>query len=313
MKRITLFLLLLPTVFYLHAQNLAGNPGFEDDAATFTVIESDFNVLRRVAQIWNAETHHQNPTSDVENVTAGMWVKKAPNTGFIKLRLSTAEKQSGTTGLHMFINSGWNSTANMTWWANCVAMQKLPNALDNSKTYVISVWAKKDPTANNQCNKLTFFLTDNTHRQTNFSRTVDLIDDGTVWTKYEAVFDLAAHTAANPTADFSVAFAGVGIATTQAGGTTGITDYSGLYIDNFSVTEIVLSGTVLLPDFKLAVSGKSIKSSEAGTFDIYSLQGAKVYQLKNADVAETALPAGLYILQFTHNNGTQITRKITIK
>jgi len=238
MKKIKLtFLLSFVGAMCFNAQNLVGNPGFEDDAATFTVIESEFNVLRRVAQIWHTETHHQNPTSDVEDVTAGMWVKKAPNTGFIKLRLSTAEKQSGTTGLHMFINRGWNSTANMTWWANCVAMQKLPNALDNSKTYVISVWAKKDPTANNQCNKLTLFLTDNTDKKTNFRRTVDLVGDGTVWTKYEAVFNLAAHTAANPTADFSVAFAGVGIATTMSDGDSGITDYSGLYIDNFSVTE----------------------------------------------------------------------------
>ena len=91
-------------------------------------------------------------------------------------------------------------------------------------------------------------------------------------------------------------------------------DYADSYLSAASapITTGITSGTESLSAFKLTVSGKSIQASETGTFEVYSLQGAKVYQVKNAAVAETGLPKGLYILQFTHANGKQTTQKITI-
>ena len=67
-----------------------------------------------------------------------------------------------------------------------------------------------------------------------------------------------------------------------------------------------------IADFKLVVAGKSIIASERGMFEVYSLQGSKVYQVKNVSAAETNLPKGLYVLQFTHASGKQITQKISI-
>jgi hypothetical protein len=94
----------------------------------------------------------------------------------------------------------------------------------------------------------------------------------------------------------------------------GYVNYSDSYLSGASaaVETSITSGTEITPDFKLTVSGKSIVASEAGTFELYNLQGARVYQLKNADVAETALPAGLYILRFTHSNSKQTIQKILI-
>jgi hypothetical protein len=94
----------------------------------------------------------------------------------------------------------------------------------------------------------------------------------------------------------------------------GFIDYADSYLSAASTpfTTGITSGLDNLSGLKLTVSGKSIRASETGTFDVYSLQGAKVYQVKNADIAETALPTGLYILQFTGDNGKQSTRKISI-
>lgn len=62
----------------------------------------------------------------------------------------------------------------------------------------------------------------------------------------------------------------------------------------------------------LYVVGKSISASEAGTFEVYNLQGASVYRTMNVSVAHTALPTGLYLLQFTNNSGQRTSQKIRI-
>jgi hypothetical protein len=63
---------------------------------------------------------------------------------------------------------------------------------------------------------------------------------------------------------------------------------------------------------KLYVTGKSIVANETGTFEVYSLQGSKIYQRKNAVIAHTGLPEGIYILQFTNADGKKKIQKIVI-
>ncbi len=74
----------------------------------------------------------------------------------------------------------------------------------------------------------------------------------------------------------------------------------------------ITSGLDSQSELKLAVSGKTITASEPGMFEVYNMQGAKLHQVKNVDMAETNLPTGLYILQFTGVNGQQTTKKISI-
>jgi hypothetical protein len=94
----------------------------------------------------------------------------------------------------------------------------------------------------------------------------------------------------------------------------GYQNYADSYLSGASAEFIIsfTSATESASTLKLTVSGKSIRASEVGNFEIYSLQGAKVYQRKNADVAETELHKGIYILQFTHENGKQTTQKIIL-
>lgn len=80
----------------------------------------------------------------------------------------------------------------------------------------------------------------------------------------------------------------------------------------FTTGSEVISGTESHSSFTITVSGKSIMTSEAGTFDVYNLQGANVYHRTTTCVAETGLPSGLFILKFTHSNGKQTTQKIMI-
>lgn len=61
------------------------------------------------------------------------------------------------------------------------------------------------------------------------------------------------------------------------------------------------------------VSGKKISLVEAGSVNIYNLQGAQVYQAKNVNSMNTNLATGLYILRFTNNTGKQLIQKISIR
>ena len=309
MKKTILLFLVATAMSGLSAQNLAGNPGFEDDPATFTVVESSTNVLRRTNNsFFDVVTQTANPTSDAAAITPGMWIKKAMNSGYIKFKLTTSEMYSGTTALNMFINKNLNTPTNMTLWYNAVASQKLPNALDNTKKYRVSVWAKKDATADNVCSSVTLYITDNVKR-TLLSRTIDLVGDGTTWTKYEYVFDIPAHIVDNATADFTVAYAGVGIKTIQ----DGVTSYSGLIIDDFSVSEESIStGISSLPsasDMIRVADGKLVSDVNAD-ISIFSANGSKIMQQNILNGESLSLAKGMYIIRLTTRSGSYSTKVV---
>ncbi len=295
----------------VYAQNLVTNPGFEAEASTFTVVEGTTNVLRRTNNsFWDVVTQTANPTSTAETITAGMWVRKSSSTSYVKGVLTTADFKSGAACMNLKITAGYTGTGfDLVSNARCVNFQKLTTSLSNTKKYVASVWAKVDATANNQCTDLTFYITDNTAKSIKYT-TIPLTG-GTTWTKYQTTIDIPAWISTHSTADFSTAYFGVGIVTIYDA--TPKTLYSGILLDDVSLTEDNSTTAIETASaYKLTVSGKSILANEAGTFDVYSLQGAKVYQHINATVAETGLQAGIYILKFTHANGKQTIQKIRI-
>ncbi|MFZ4726129.1 MAG: beta strand repeat-containing protein, partial [Paludibacter sp.] len=206
------------------------NAGFEDATSGYTVSESSLNVLRRVTAIQNTTTETANPNS-VITVTPGMWVKKAPNTTYVKGIVTTTDPHSGTSCMNFRIANGTTNTNYDNWTSNTVS-QKL--SLTNTQKYTVSFWAKKDPQASNVASLVTTFLTDNTKR-TNLSCAIPLAGDGTTWTQYSATFDIPTFKAANATADFTTAFLGVGLTTTYDAATAR-TNYSGILLDDIFIT-----------------------------------------------------------------------------
>jgi hypothetical protein len=308
MKKITLVMLLVASFSALSfAQNLVTNPGFEADAATFTVAETTTNVLMAVNGIQDATTRTSNPTATATTVSAGMWVKKAPNTGYVKHLVTETDKHAGLRSLNLKINPNYSSTG-LTSWYNCVALQKIATSLNNNKKYKASVWARLDDTTPNASVNIYLFLTDNTAKA-NITKTIALTG-GTTWTKYETTFDLPTHITSNPTANFATAFFGAGMTTTYNGS---VTNYSGLLIDDFTLEEDVTTAvnetSVTQKAFTLTTNG--LFASKAGELTIYSLSGAKMsQQLINA--GETMhLPKGMHIAQLKSTDGIY-TQKVNL-
>lgn len=79
-----------------------------------------------------------------------------------------------------------------------------------------------------------------------------------------------------------------------------------------SFTTGIATGLESHSELKLTVSGNTIKASEPGMFEIYNVQGIKLYQVKNTAKTKVEIPSGLYILRFTGVDGKQTTTKITM-
>ena len=207
------------------------NAGFEDVVANFTTTENTTNVLMRVAAIQDANTQISSPvlTSTVA-VSSGLWVKKAPNTAYIKGVVTTSDFNTGTSCLNLRIGNG-TTNVSLDTWSNAIAFQKL--SLTNIQKYTVSFWAKIDPTASNVASNVTVVLTDNT-KMTNLTCAIPLTG-GTSWTQYSATFDIPAFRAAYATADFSTAYVGVAVTTTYNSSTLK-TNYSGVLFDDISVS-----------------------------------------------------------------------------
>jgi len=196
------------------------------------------------------------------------------------------------------INGG--TVANYQYWYGAVNLQKIIGGLSNSKKYVASVWAKKDETAGNIIDKITFFVTDNTYKQ-NITVTANLTG-GTTWTKYDVTFDIQAYVAAHPTADFSTAFFGIGIITTLDG--SNMTNYSGVLLDDFSITEDLTSlNNTFLKGNPFVVTSKGISTNVGGKMDVYSITGAKIISQKIEAGEKVTLPTGFYLMHLTTSEG----------
>ena len=235
MKKITLLFASAIISLSLNAQNLIQNAGFENSPTTFTVVEGTTNVLMRVAGHYDVTTQTTAPTASAISVTDGLWLKKAPNSGYVKGILTTSDFQEGASCLQLQNKNG-STAAGMTNWYQCVAQQGISGGLDNTKKYIAKFYAKVDPTAGNVCDKVVAFVTDNTAKVV-LSKTVSLTG-GTTWTEYTVNFDLPAHIVANPTANFATAYFGIGNPTTyDTSVTPNKTNYSGVLLDNISLVE----------------------------------------------------------------------------
>ena len=236
MKKITLLFAVAIISLSLNAQNLIQNAGFENDPTTFTVLENTANVLMRIAGHYDASTQVTQPTlTSAVSVADGLWLKKAPNSGYVKGIVITTDLHEGTSCLQLQNRNG-NAATGMTNWYQCVAQQRINGGLDNTKKYIAKFYAKVDATAGNVCDKVVAFVTDNTAKVV-LSKTVSLTG-GTAWTEYTVNFDLPAHITANPTANFAIAYFGIGNPTTyDTSVTPNKTNYSGVLLDNISLTE----------------------------------------------------------------------------
>lgn len=228
------------TLTIYSTNNLLQNPGFETAPAGYTVS----NELWRVGNFQDNATQTSNPTmSAATDVSAGgIWIKKHANTGYLKSKIITTDKKTGTYSLNMYIPATTPSSLSMENWYNLVNLQRITVPLSNSKKYRATVWARADATVGNVCDKITFFLTDNTNK-VNLTSIVNLTG-GTTWTQYEAIFDVPTFVAANPTSDFSTAFFGIGIQSTLQSGDNTKYNYSGIILDNYTLTELTNTASV---------------------------------------------------------------------
>lgn len=295
-----LSMVLLSSLSY--AQNLVTNPGYEADASTFTVVESTTNVLMRVAALTDVTTQTTNPTATATAIPAGMWVKKAANSGYVKGVITTSEYHSGASCMNLKITPNSTQTG-LTSWYNCVNLQKLTTGLTHTKKYIASVWAKVDATAGNQCAQMVLFVTDNTLKL-NYTKTITLTG-GTTWTQYQTTFDMPTWMSTNPTADFSTAFFGLGITTTYDANSK--TLYSGILLDDFSLTEDTSTGiksSIQTTNIKVVNGNVLINGLETNQpINIFDIAGKKVFSANaGTNVISVPLRKGIYIVNINNSN-----------
>lgn len=300
MKKITLLFCLVFAGLTTFAQtNLLVNSGFEDPISSYTVTDGSLNVLMRVAAIQDAVMQTSAPTVPANtSVTDGLWVKKAPSSGYIKAVVTTSDFKGGTSALNMQ-NRANNSTIGLTNWYQFIAQQRISGGLNNSKKYVAKFWAKVDNTANNVCDKVMVFVTDNTAK-VNITKTITLTG-GTTWTEYTTPeFDLPAHIAANPTANFSTAYFGIGNPTTYNGT---VTNYSGVLLDEISLTEVSPATSVdkVSSNFKYFTTQNGVELKEipvGSTVRVFSLSGMQLYSKSTVTSnVSISLVKGIYIVR----------------
>lgn len=299
MKKITLLSLVAFFFIYSNAQNKILNTGFEEDLSSYTVVENTANVLMRVANIQDVTTQTTAPVATATTITDGMWVKKSPNSGYIKGVVVTSDYQEGTSSLNLKINAGTTQTGLNNWYNN-IALQKISSGLDNTKKYEATFWAKVDGTTNNVCEKVVVFITDNTAK-VNITKTITLTG-GTTWTEYKTPqFDLPAHISSNPTANFAVTYFGIGNPTTY--NTENKTNYSGVLLDNISLAEISPTTSVenlaTNLEYISTSTGIELREIEVGSqIYVFDLCGMTVYN-KPAHTSNVSIPLskGIYIVR----------------
>ncbi len=314
MKKITLLLMATFTMVALNAQNKLQNAGFEDDLTTFTVEETKngttYNVLRRVANIIHTTTQTSNPTSTAVAVTPGMWVKKAPNSGYLKSIVTTDYKHNGTSALH-YRNMAGNGAGNMNKWYQTIAcQQKVPNALDKTKKQIIKFWARVDTTSNNECDKVIVWIRADNENTTK-SISVNLTG-GTTWTEYTVTVDLPAFAAAHPTATYTAPYFGVSCPTTYEAGKT---KYAGVFLDDISLEQDNTTdvNTVQNASFTTYTLQNQIvvKGVKAGKhISVFNTLGATIATVKaNANTTNINIAKqGVYLVQVNNN-----TQKVLVK
>lgn len=311
MKKTTISFVIMLVAVNIFATNLVTNPGFEATPSGYTVVESSLNVLMRVANHQDATTQTTSPTATATTVVDGMWVRKSPNSGYVKGVVRTdLTNPNGTadpnSSLNLRINQNSTTTGLTNWYQN-VAQQRIAGGLDVSKKYIVKFKAKLDnetsPTWTNVCDKVVVVVRDIAKNlQTTQTITVTTND----WTEYTRTFDLPAWVAGGGAgADCNSVILGFGISTTYGFNEDPTkTNFSSILIDNI---ELVEEGTPTgLADVRSNFSVFTEKSAlhieniEANSeVMVFDLAGNAVYRsiVSRDKVYINNLFAGLYIVK----------------
>ncbi|MDR1809683.1 MAG: hypothetical protein LBR34_04670 [Prevotella sp.] len=295
MKKFTLTMLAATAAVCGFSQNLIQNPGFEADPATFTVVESNLNVLMRVANHQDATTQTAAPAATATPVTDGMWVRKAPNSGYVKGVIRTDLTNPGNANTNSVLNLRINqnaSTTGLTNWYQCVAQQRIAGGVDLAKTYVLTFDAKVDdetsPALTNVNNQIVAVIRDIVNNlQT--TQTINLTQ-GTTWYQYSATFNLPAWVAGGGAgaSGTSVIF-GLGIKTEYGlNDNESLTKYSSVLIDNVSLVDSEYTGV------NTNIVGKTPQS-------------VQYFDLTGKPVSATA--KGFVIRKTTYDDGSVVNSK----
>lgn len=224
--------LLFGSISICLAQNLVSNPGFEDDASSYTVLSGGKNLLLRVSTFQDDTNNPASPIAEANPIKSGQWVIRTFISGYIKAAVVSTDAHEGNNSLNISIRQG-SAQKNLNYWHGTAVFQKLTTPLSHDKKYKAAVWIKTDDVPENQCDKVTFFITDQASKL-NLSAVVKLTG-GAKWTKYETILDVPAFVKRNKSTDFSTAYFGVGITTNYDEDAKSL--YSGIHLDNFTLTE----------------------------------------------------------------------------
>jgi hypothetical protein len=325
MKKITLVLVLSFVTLISSATNVVKNSGFEDSPATFTVEENGLNVVRRVANHQDAKAQTGSPTSTAIDIVDGMWVRKSPNSGFIKgvVRTDLTHPKGlveGNSVLNLRHNQNNTATGLTNWYQN-VLQQKVENGLDLEQKYVLTFDAKIDnetsPTLTNVCTQIVAVVRDIVN---NLQTTQTIVlTEGTTWNNYKATFNLPAWVAGGGAgASGSKVIIGLGISTEY-----GLNDdptktkYSSVLIDN---VVLQTEADYLLTTGLNEISNKTfcvgsiqkinfINTPLSSSISIYNLAGSKVSQfISDKSEFSISLPSGIYLVKVDNN-----VQKVIIK
>jgi hypothetical protein len=231
-KTITLMLCITLFSGLLTAQtNLITNPGFEDNSNTVT--DAAFNpgtfLLMRIASTTSTSTSTTLPVATSVTVNDGVWYKKqSVSSSILNSYHQPSDTRSGTNCL-MMRNGGGSGTTGISW-SNFNFQQRV--ALDNTKKYTLTFWAKKLFTVNS----VKVFIAD---ASGNYGGSVFAVNvpltGGTTWTKYTVPFDVPYIRSLNAALDYTTAYVGVGYDVTYDSNSKTVTGQ--ILYDDFSLTE----------------------------------------------------------------------------
>ncbi|MDR1584704.1 MAG: T9SS type A sorting domain-containing protein [Prevotellaceae bacterium] len=313
MKKITLPFAVAFCITSGFSGNVITNGNFEAEPSTFTVVESNLNVLMRVANHQDAATQTAAPVvSPAVTVTEGLWVRKSPNSGYIKgiIRTDlTTPDGSETANSVLNLRHNQNNTATgLTNWYQNVAQQRIAGGVNLEKKYILTFDAKVDdetsPTLTNVCNQVVAVIRDITNGvQT--TQTISLAQ-GTTWSQYTATFNLPAWVeGGGATANGSNVIFGLGISTEYGLNDDATkTKYSSILIDNVKLiaegdTETGLSNPET--SFHCIAQNGAIQITNApgnAVISVYNAAGSLVSSAPARDgVANIQVQKGLYIVK----------------
>ncbi len=320
MKKITLLLTVVLLTTNGFATNLLQNYDFEVTPSTFTVEEGGFNVLMRVAAHQDAKTQIAAPVvSTAQDVVDGMWVKKSPNSNYIKGVVRTdLTHPKGKSEPNSVLNLRHNqnsATTGLTNWYQNVLQQRIAGGVDLSQQYYVSFDAKVDdetsPTLTNIASQVVVVIRDLT-KNLQTTQTVQLTS-GTTWSNYTATFNLPAWVTGggNGAEGINVIF-GIGLATDYDENAK--TKYSSVLIDNIHLSIDPKSNVDLNASKNFIYSvqeGKlNLMNLQVDTnVQLYNLTGSLVNQIRatNSDLS-IQLESGFYIVKIDNQ-----IQKIVVK